>query len=80
MATRCDKHKMYYEQDSKFGRLTIIRETGKKNGHKYCICRCDCGTEKEIRVSSLLNGDTTSCGCFAKEAVSYTHLTLPTID
>ena len=25
--------------------------------------RCDCGTVRAVRVSTLRNGDSTSCGC-----------------
>lgn len=64
----------------KFGRLTILKEvkpvtqtTLSKDGktyiskHKVFLCVCDCGNEKEIRASSLLNGYTQSCGCLRTE-------------
>lgn len=30
-------------------------------------CLCDCGNSRLVREDTLLNGDSTSCGCFAKE-------------
>lgn len=33
-------------------------------------CVCDCGTEKFTRVSTLDSGESTSCGCYAKEKAS----------
>lgn len=29
----------------------------------YWICKCKCGTEKEVFRGSLINGDSKSCGC-----------------
>lgn len=53
----------------KFGRLTVMYDTNKrdKNGCIYCMCQCDCGNKKEIIKSSLLSGNTKSCGCMIKE-------------
>lgn len=38
-----------------------------QNGKSYCLCRCDCGNEKVILASSLLNHGTRSCGCLNRE-------------
>lgn len=48
----------------KFGMLTVIKDTKKrnKNGRKIYLCRCECGNEKEITSGSLHAG-TRSCGC-----------------
>jgi len=52
-----------------FGRWTVIASAGKnKKGDAYWECRCACGNIKAIRGSSLLIGDSTSCGCFKKDA------------
>ena len=40
-------------------------ETEKKG--VYWKCRCDCGTEKIIRGTSLTSGNSVSCGCYALE-------------
>ena len=72
--------KLQLKIGAKFGRLAISKEitpviqtTFSKGGktyiskHKVFLCVCDCGNEKEIRASSLLNGGTQSCGCLRKE-------------
>ena len=47
----------------KFGRLTVIRPTMRRTGTSpYCLCRCECGVEKEISAGSLVSGQA-SCGC-----------------
>ena len=74
------KEKLQLKIGTKFGRLTILKEVkpitqtqfskgGKTytNKHKVFLCKCDCGNEKEIRASSLLNGYTQSCGCLRTE-------------
>jgi hypothetical protein len=48
----------------KYGRLTILHKSEK---YRYWKCLCDCGKEKEVRQDAILNGDTLSCGCIAKE-------------
>lgn len=60
----------------RFGRLEIIGTAPRKGGQPYVLCRCDCGREKEIALSSLRTGSTTSCGCYRDEvsrARSVTH-------
>ena len=59
----------------KFGRLTILKEAGRRRKTNQSIealwfCRCSCGTEKTIRSSLLRSGDTQSCGCLQKERTS----------
>ena len=34
------------------------------------LCRCDCGTEFQVRQSELRSGGTTSCGCWKHEEAS----------
>lgn len=50
-----------------FGKLTVLYQTDKytSKGQKitYWHCKCECGTECDIRSSSLRNGTRTSCGC-----------------
>lgn len=52
----------------RFGLLTVIRKSGSKpyGGYSY-LCRCDCGTEREISSGSLSrkNGSR-SCGCLGR--------------
>lgn len=55
----------------KFGRGTVteyphwvIRPSGKDRG---AVLRCECGTEYETTVASLLYGNCQSCGCLRRE-------------
>lgn len=56
----------------KFGRLTAIEFAGHKefkNGDKRTLwkCKCDCGNIIYVTENALQSGNTTSCGCRAKE-------------
>jgi hypothetical protein len=47
-----------------FGRLRVIAEAGRTpQGRVMWLCRCECGTEKEVVGHSLRSGATKSCGC-----------------
>lgn len=51
-----------------FGRYTVISWiTRSKNGTSKWLCRCECGTEKVIFATALLDGTTKSCGCLSRE-------------
>ena len=53
----------------RFGRLIVICEYDKdKDGKIRYLCKCDCGNKTTVRGYSLRRGDTTSCGCYAKES------------
>ncbi len=47
-----------------FGQWTVIGE-GSKPG--YLLCRCKCGTEREVYWPSLKNGKSRSCGCVSHD-------------
>lgn len=51
-----------------FGSWTVIEDNAatKKSGQRYVLCRCTCGTESEIELASLKNGDSKSCGCYRR--------------
>lgn len=51
----------------RFGRLLVTGIAPKVGRYPKLLCRCDCGSEKAIRRSPLLSGDSTSCGCAVKE-------------
>lgn len=57
----------------RFTRLIVIADEGslgKSNGwHRRSLCRCDCGTEKIIANTHLIQGYTQSCGCLWLEAI-----------
>lgn len=56
----------------RFGRLVVLNRS--KNlgprGEVYWFCRCDCGTERPLRASSLRSGRAKSCGCYHRERVT----------
>lgn len=57
-------------QERRFGRLTVLYPTDKrdKNGCVYWHCRCDCGDEVDISEDCLVQGNNRSCGCLKREA------------
>lgn len=56
-----------------FGDLTVVETGLMKHGTKAARCRCRCGNEAIINVSSLNGGATKSCGCLRKKVASETH-------
>lgn len=46
----------------RFGRLVVIKELG----NRKVLCKCDCGKEKIINKSHLVDGDIRSCGCLLR--------------
>ena len=58
-----------------FGHLTVIGRSrrdasGLKSRAKYWLCKCACGTHKDVRHDHLMSGRTVSCGCYHKKAAS----------
>ena len=47
----------------RFGKLTVIRQTGIKHGHTFWECRCDCGNITFVTSDCLKSENTQSCGC-----------------
>lgn len=47
--------------NQKFGKLTAIHRV--EGGSSKWLCKCDCGVEKIIYATNLMNGRSTSCGC-----------------
>lgn len=57
-------------QGRRFGKLVVLKEDGRIGSNVAWICRCDCGNEVRVRSSSLLSGNTTTCGCGRIEAIT----------
>jgi hypothetical protein len=58
----------HFKPGTKFGRLTIIKETtAKRKGHRWYLCRCDCGKPATVSNGGLVNGSTKSCGCLYRQ-------------
>lgn len=53
----------------KFGRWTVIKEVATRKGGRYFLCECSCEKKeiKEVRMASLRNGMSQSCGCLKLE-------------
>lgn len=51
----------------RFGRLTVIRRTGKDERGVLWECLCDCGNTKIVVGKNLRSGRTQSCGCLLNE-------------
>ena len=50
-----------------FGRLTVLRQAPSRNGHRYWLCRCECGGTCFPTTGGLRSGKTRSCGCLKRE-------------
>ena len=59
----------------KFGRWLVLSKLDKGEGEHWTmwLCRCECGTVKAIRHSSLTSGNSRSCGCLHSEITSESH-------
>lgn len=53
----------------KFGNLTVVKDSGKRDKNRDVLwkCLCDCGKTCNIRGWSLKSGNTKSCGCLKKD-------------
>lgn len=71
-AEYANKNKYIDLTGEKFGKLTVLCRARMKDRNSYWLCRCECGTEKEISMVALRHGQK-SCGCaafdFAKDKV-----------
>lgn len=53
----------------RFGDLLVIaRAENLSPKNPRWLCKCDCGGEAKAQRADLINGRTTSCGCWKKEA------------
>ena len=57
----------------KYGKLTVIDVAYRKNWLVYMDCLCDCGNRRAIEKGSILQGNTTSCGCNLKTQNGMSH-------
>jgi len=48
---------------TKIRMLTLIEDIQNKRKSDKALWQCDCGTQKEIAIKSVLSGLTSSCGC-----------------
>ena len=50
-----------------FGRWTVLKRVANRGGRTAWLCRCECGTEKEVLSCHLKSGRSQSCGCLRSE-------------
>ena len=51
----------------RYSRLIITRFSHLEKRNSHWFCKCDCGNTIVVRLSSLRNKNTQSCGCLQKE-------------
>lgn len=62
----------YLQEGQKFGRLTVWKynDTNSQQSRGYWAFKCDCGQVTRCIGFNVKLGNTTSCGCAQREAVS----------
>lgn len=52
----------------RFGKWTVLKRVeNDKHGSPKFLCKCDCGTLKEVLSFTLRRGESTNCGCYLNE-------------
>lgn len=67
------KRKTDLQPGQRFEEWTVLEKVGVKNKSKqaFYLCRCSCGTEKEVNGSNLRTGASTCCGCNRQKQYFY---------
>ena len=56
-----------------FNRWTVLQRAGNDQcGNLLWLCHCICGEERAVVGSSLIAGNTRSCGCYSRERTAAT--------
>lgn len=55
----------------KFGKLLVLKRNGSIRNYAAWMCQCDCGNIVTVSSQHLLDGSTTSCGCYHDEIFPY---------
>jgi len=63
----CQMKRLNIQIGDKFGRWTVVEEPQKRGVYRYFLCRCKCGKTALVRLNSLRQGLSKSCGCLHKE-------------
>jgi hypothetical protein len=58
------------EIGNKYGYLTVTSTAPHINGRAYWMCKCECGNTTVVSGEALRSGNTQSCGCYQRQAVS----------
>lgn len=81
-ACKCNVGKKAFQKGNRYGNWTIIGSSDKLSSNvseKYYLCKCDCGTIRDVVDRSLSRLLSTSCGCSRTESQKkiYSILGLP---
>lgn len=57
----------------KIGMWTVLEMAPNRGRYDYFLCRCECGTEKEVSGNSLRAGTSQNCGCVRKKRMLKQH-------
>lgn len=60
MGVRIKHHVKPHDQ---FNRWTVLKEVKTEEFYRVIRCRCECGFVSDIRLQSLVEGTSRSCGC-----------------
>lgn len=64
------KEKTMIHVGKKYGRLTVLGIVGRTNNWEVIVdAICDCGNTELYKLTRLLRGSTTSCGCYWREQI-----------
>lgn len=55
---------------TRFGLWTVTGPLTRDSGDTVCKCKCECGTVRDVLISSLRNGKSTNCGCVRRRRVA----------
>jgi len=58
-----------YEAGQVYGRWTLVRLSQTVGTQGRWLCRCECGTEKEVSIANVASGKSRSCGCYHKQRI-----------
>ena len=58
---------------TRFGKLTVIKETNKIGSNRAFLAECDCGTIKPVQGRYLRLGKINSCGCMKHKRTTDGH-------
>ena len=55
----------------RYGRWTIIKAVPSYKKVRRFQCKCDCGTIRDVNITTIVHGKSKSCGCSNKERAKY---------
>lgn len=63
MSTQLSEAETIKLRDVTRSRWTVLWELDVRNGKRFCLARCECGTRREVNLNNILTGRSLSCGC-----------------